>query len=642
MRIEHIFNEVKKEGNNNKKFIYSQEFEISYIKDFIKLEREEKKERELFEKKLKDKSKAKQQMLEEKRDDDFGKKYYGSLIPCEDDIISKYDNEKLNNLVDKLGDNLLLISGDFWGIQKFIFDGLTANKASKILRSRSAMVQLITFAIVDIIKNKFPKSDTVLFGAGKFLILAKNDQQPQTEINKIQKELNNYFLQNFFGLNGFILSVAQTNKQNILAQNSEEMKINLDNLAKKNELNKLQKFNFTDLEDNNICIDIFANNDNEVCKFCGKRGVEKTNKNEACSVCDNQIKLGEKLTKNDYIEISTQKREDDILIIELSDIKYYAKFYKDKPLNNRKNIFDMSVENYDIFPKWSLNSYVAKNEDKIIKDFDELCINEEGNKSSGLMAMKADVDKLGDTFRDFYQNNFKKFNRLSRELDFFFSDYATSLMKDKNLYTVFAGGDDLFVIGEYNEIIKYAKELRDNFYKFSLEKSTLSMGIVMFKPSTPINYISRLADEAESRAKAVLKDEDKNKTDEKKSKLTRDGIDLFGISMKFNEFLDIENNFEKVIEFLEKEDDDKSTFYYRLIELCDMRENLKSDEIDYRNAMWKSKLNYLFRRNVKKEDNDSRIFNKLNCLIEKYGKKFKPSIFLKIYKNREKNEKRIR
>ena len=167
--------------------------------------------------------------------------------------------------------------------------------------------------------------------------------------------------------------------------------------------------------------------------------------------------------------------------------------------------------------------------------------------------MKADVDKLGDTFRDFYMTSFKKFNRLSRELDFFFSDYATSLMENRNLYTVFAGGDDLFLIGEYQEIIKFAKEIRKEFYKFALEKSTLSMGLVMFKPSTPINYISQLADEAESRAKLVtLRDSDE----------TRDGIDLFGISMKFQEFLNIESKFDKIIEFLENNEVDTTTFYY--------------------------------------------------------------------------------
>jgi len=74
-----------------------------------------------------------------------------------------------------------------------------------------------------------------------------------------------------------------------------------------------------------------------------------------------------------------------------------------------------------------------------------------------------------------------------------------------------------------------------------------------------------------------------------------------------------------------------------IIDLCDMKMNMNRD---VRNAMWKSKLNYLFVRNIKKENNDIKIFNLLDTLIEK-GEKFKPSIFLKIYQNRdEKKEKK--
>ncbi len=39
-----------------------------------------------------------------------------------------------------------------------------------------------------------------------------------------------------------------------------------------------------------------------------------------------------------------------------------------------------------------------------------------------------------------------------------------------------------------------------------------------------------------------------------------------------------------------------------------------SGEIQFnpQDALWKSKLNYIFRRNIKKDDNNSEIFTKLN------------------------------
>jgi CRISPR-associated protein Csm1 len=620
MEIGHIFNEVKpkiiKWSHQSKKltihdynyhykwfckkvFIDTQPFEIDYFKNY----------------RFSDYS-------DNAIDNDFSKKYYHALAPIEDkNIISKYDYEKLNRVVDTLGDDLLLISGDFWGIQKFIFDGVTTSKASKILRSRSAMVQLITYAVVDRIKKAFDGSEALLFGAGKFMVLAKNENQEK--IKEIQKELDSYFLKNFFGQNGFILSSSTTTKDKLL--NQKDMEDDLLALGTDNDDKKLNKFDFLNVEDDAIVHDIFdeAQKDDAICEFCSKRiKTHNVDDTKACNICFNEIELGKQLSKKSYVTIFTSDKlesKDNILIITLGERNYYAKF--EDEITVKGDSFDISSGAYYDYPKWSLNSYVPTDDNKEIKDFSTLA---EG--SSGLMALKADIDKLGDTFRELYKEDFRKFNRLSREVEFFFSDYITHLVSQKkNVYTVFAGGDDLFLIGEYKEMVDLAKEIRNEFYKFALEKTTISMGLVMFKPTTPINFVSKMADEAEKRAKAVTVDgKDRN------------GIDIFGVTMKYDEFIEIEEDFKLVTDFLEKESDDKTALYYRLIELCDMRENIHQD---IRNAMWKSKLNYLFRRNVKRKDNDSKIFTLLSNLIEK-GEKFKPSIFLKIYNNRDKKKEK--
>ena len=606
-KISHIFNEHN--GNNNKEYINPQEFEIEYINNYG--------------------GNYKNSHFEV--DDDFEKKYYHSLQPSMNNkIISKYDDEKIDKLIDILGDSIVMISGDFWGIQKFIFDSLTSNKASKILRSRSALVQLITYVVVDIIKKEFSDSDTVLFGAGKFLILARYEDKYKEKIEAVLKELDNYFLKNFFGQNGFILSSSRTTKANILNQNSQEMKSDLESLASNNEIKKLHKFNFKDLEESDICQDAILCKDDDICHICHKRvASEKKYDENICTICYSQIILGEQIVKNHYIKISDEKPFD-IPIFSYKNKAYGVTFYKKlKDIENCNKtsiaIFDISSNIYKKYPKWSLKSYVPKNIDKSVKTFEEIAKN-----SSGLFALKADVDKLGDTFREYYMTSFKKFNRLSRELDFFFSDYITKLIEINyiNCYVVFAGGDDLFLIGEYQEVIRLAKHIREEFYKFSLKKSTLSMGLVMFKPSTPINYISSLADEAENRAKLVTL---------VGSDITRDGIDLFGITMKFNEFLKIEDDFKKIILFLEENMQDSTTFYYRLLDFCDMKENINND---IKNAMWKSKLNYVIRRNINKENNDFDIYKTLFDLIDMYGEKLKPSIFLKIYKNRDEKKQK--
>ncbi|MFK5975259.1 MAG: type III-A CRISPR-associated protein Cas10/Csm1 [Sulfurovum sp.] len=592
MQIAHIFNEVKPKTNDI--VIDTQPFEIAYFENYTYSDYED-----------------------NSLDNDFSKKYYHALAPIEDkSVISKYDDEKLKALTDKLGDDLLLISGDFWGIQKFIFDGITTSKASKILRSRSAMVELITYAVVDRIKKLFDGSDTLLFGAGKFMILAKYEDSDK--IKDIQTELDSYFLKNFFGQNGFILSSAVTSKDKLL--NQQDMESDLLALGADNDDKKLNKFDLLNVEDDDILIDLFAEakKDDDICKFCNKRiETHRIDNDFACEICDNQIRLGKDLTTNRYISIFStieKKPKEYIEIIKLDNEYYYAKF-SDKCDDLEGNIFDISAEPYFDYPKWSLKSYVPKDELDDIKTFDEYVKKGAKVVSSGLMALKADIDKLGDTFRDFYKEDFRKFNRLSREVEFFFSDYITSLVdKKKNIYTVFAGGDDLFLIGEYKEIVLIAKKIRKEFLRFSLGKTTISMGLVMFKPTTPITFISKMADEAEKRAKKE-----------------RDSIDIFGVAMKYDEFMEIERDFGDVVKYLKNNAVETTSFYYRLIELCDMYININKD---IRNALWKSKLNYIIRRNIIRRNNDSEIFTKISELIEK-GEKFKPSLFLQIYQNRD-------
>ena len=58
------------------------------------------------------------------------------------------------NIKNSLQDNMMLICGDFWGIQKFIFERLSSKNASKVLRAKSAFIQLFTEYLAKYIRNK--------------------------------------------------------------------------------------------------------------------------------------------------------------------------------------------------------------------------------------------------------------------------------------------------------------------------------------------------------------------------------------------------------------------------------------------------------------------------------------------------------
>ncbi len=652
MGIQHIFNLVKKnktlENRIKDQVIPSQPYTTEYIKDLIE-------------------QKSEQTQLSSSEINNNNVLYFNALKSNKNDYISKFDDINLDMIYNKINDKALMISGDFWGIQGFIFDGLAKKRATKIIRSRSANVQIINFIVSKIVEEMFD-GDTVLIGAGKFLILAKHQSNWQDKLTFIQSELDNFFVNNYFGRSGLILSATETSvevlKNGVSSDKSQTIKQVFDNLSYENEMNKFSKFNFHNRKsDSDFLVNSFENlsNHDEMCEFCNLRiGKKHKDKNSdevvnSCDICQSNIDLGKELVNNNQFMRVVKNSTNAIQIMTVNNINYGLEFYKtfDTLESNVKNsdiaifnILESTKENINTswlekMPKlkyWSLSSRIPFTKDTDYnfyrpKTFDEIL----GN-SSGLMALKADVDMLGDTFKDFLYDldaPFKKFIRLSRELDFFFSDYISSLIaKDENykekIYVIFTGGDDVFVIGEWKEIIRFAKDLRNKFHKFSNQTTTLSVGIVMFKGGS-LKDISELTDDAEKRAKSVENN-------------SRDGIDIFNYSMKFSQFLNIESEFINIINALPKEKV-TSSFLYRLMSFARMSQqsiNFKNKNTNQDNEffvehfLWKSKLNYTYSRNIKAIDE---IYNKLEKLIAENGEKTIPSIMMAIYRQRESNEK---
>ncbi|EJF06740.1 hypothetical protein ThvES_00011790 [Thiovulum sp. ES] len=130
MDLKHIFNEVKENNGNTK--IPAQGFTTEYIKEII----ENQKSSQNFSTKFN----------ETEDSENYRCLYFNALRSGNSDgIISDFDNKNLERILNKVGETPILISGDFWGIQSFIFDGLGFKNATKIIRSRSALVKIINF-----------------------------------------------------------------------------------------------------------------------------------------------------------------------------------------------------------------------------------------------------------------------------------------------------------------------------------------------------------------------------------------------------------------------------------------------------------------------------------------------------------------
>jgi len=471
------------------------------------------------------------------------------------------------------------IVGDFWGIQSFIFDGLTTTNAAKVLRAKSAYVQIITEVIAKYIceSSNVGYEHILTTNAGKFEVLLPND----FDVKSLQERLDRYFLDNFYGISGIGITKVEVSKD----EWENSYKNFRQKVAKEVEKLKFKKFNLLNTQAV-LEYDEDINNQN-LCKICNTRKGK-----DGCSICNIFVELGKNLTKKEQVEIDS----DELGIT-----------FVEKPIK--------------IVLNKRLKSYIPRIKDKYEPlSFEKIADNSCKNSNSGIKALgilKADVDGMGDFIKNSgLTDNFENFDYFSKGLDSFFSLYVTDKLKNKykDIYTVFAGGDDLFLVGAWDEVMNFSREIRDEFKKYVTSEAkdlTISFGVSIAKPSTPISYLANHTEELLEHSKEVD---------------GKDALTIWSESVKWDSYIKVYNELEK--EFNEFELN--TTLLYRLLEFCAMSKNIDKD---IKNTLWKSKLNYLFSRNV-----DEKYHNKLEILdksISNFPSETKIFLSEFIYKRRE-------
>ncbi len=514
--------------------------------------------------------------------------------------------------------SFLLLNGDFFGIQQFIFNDVETKAAAKVLRGKSAFVQILSKTIALHIAKEMGVGPLGIISeaAGKFEILLPNEPKVVQKLRTLKQELDTYFVHSFFGETGVGLSWIECGIEDFIQKGAyQELR---DRLAKEVEKAKLRKFSLHE-RSYEIAWEKGLSNANQ-CFACKKRIGKKRHDVEklVCDSCYRYILIGKHLAKPNFMRISRQK----------SDIEIFEGYYLDFP--KKAQIDDTSVALYDIavdeefrgYPKWEIGAYVATDEKGAILTFEELAKRsvkegiEEGKREFGveaLMSLKGDVDNMGNFLRKQSFGSFAKYNFFSRLMDYFFSVYVPHLMRENypNTYTVFAGGDDLFVLGAWDETIELAKEVREDFMRFAQGSGlSFSVGMVMSKPTKPISFIAEWSEKALEKAKETS---------------GKDAISLFGETIKWDEYLQEEQKCSVLDHY------QTTAFFYRLLELSDMSKRVRQG--DPQGVMWKSKLRYMFARNIDSKFMDDLAI--LDKLIERHPQKMRVCLSEYIYKRRK-------
>jgi CRISPR-associated protein Csm1 len=503
-----------------------------------------------------------------------------------EDFVHLKENER--NIHDLLEDDMVLISGDFYGIQKFIFEGLSTKNASKVIRAKSAFIQLFMTTLSRYICHtlKIDESHILSANAGKFEILSK--QIDPSTIQEIQKRVDNYFLSHFFGLSGVGITTTSCNREDF--KDPKKYKVLRETMAHNIEAQKFRKF---DLEHTQTILDNEPPSSNDtLCKTCNIR--KSSQKSDKCDICTMFITLGKTLVSTKQ---SVSSKND--LAIDLGG-------------------FDTIIELDE-----KIKSYILKGDNDDPIDFAALAKNSCKEIDTGIQSLgilKADVDGMGNYIKKSdIAESFENFDLFSKTLDAFFSIHIPNIMRTKypDTYTVFAGGDDLFLIGGWDVILELARFIHEEFKRFVLTNElSISFGIIIAKPSTPVSYLAEHSEHALEEAKGLD---------------GKDAITLFRETVKWESYLNTFHKLSKTLDKIDKEDT-KTAFLYSIMEFCEMSKKVKYEN-DIPSTMWKSKLRYSFTRNM--DSKYGEILEALDESIHHRPKETKMFLSEFIYKRRD-------
>lgn len=562
--------------------------------------------------------------------------------PYSDDI-SFYDFTKsvaafVVALADQESNNaepFLLIQGDFFGIQDFIFSGGSASNkgAAKILRGRSFQVSLFTeLAALKVLNAcQLPTTSQMMNAAGKFLIVAPNTKAVKEAIKQVQAELNQWFIKETYGLIGLGIAV-QSAKYGDFEQNHYETLVK--KLFENLETQKLKQLDLTDTTQSVQEVEY----PNGVCEmnsfFPAQTGKERS------VISEDQIKIGEMLSKKQRIIIAdinadiNHKYETQILKLPIFGFKVIftnsredtKEFGYPVKLLQIHRFWDFSLPKDTNAKIWNgyarryINAYVPFDEEGKIITFEDIETQDKGQKA--LMTLKGDVDNLGTIFQEGIQPaNIAKMAALSRQMNLFFSLWlpAYCAEQSQSMYTVFAGGDDFFLIGPWYSTQKVAHAMQQAFSRYVAENPEIhfSVGMVMSKSNIPVPRLGDLAKEALEKSKKI--DTDKN------------AITIFNRSVKWEKWQFLLNLGDE-IERLAKDYEISTAYIYSLIHFALQAEN-KENKIE--NSMWRSRFYYKTARYVvdklKKEEKSTALNQIITSLGDKGIETYKGDFIIPIF-----------
>jgi len=466
------------------------------------------------------------------------------------------DDLAIKAIRDESPQKFLLVGGDVAGIQGHIYritDAQGQGGVAKRLRARSLEVSLAAEAMSLGLLERLGLTplQRIMSAGGKFYLLLPNTQRARSMLDEHRREWEEWALNQGASLLP-VLSAVPFGPEDLKSSGFAGVFKRLLGSMAEDKLRPLasQQARFAAPYPRREGQSL------RPCVVCGVRPARSDEPGAACVECERDRLVGGRLPQTRSLSVAANPvkpyyqfpllnfdlRSNEYVLRGEADFSPAAHPWELRPLlGHLPTVADaMEARNID------LKGYRAFLEEQGLSlDDDELSASKPltfgelahlSNGASYLGALMLDADRMGEAFAKGFahlkeEKGPGRIAALSRAIDTFFTlevggliketsryekhlDYSHREAEEKGrryrlIYTVYSGGDDLFLIGPWDTLLDFAVDLNELYRRYTRHPAfTISGGFALLKPTTPVPLIYESVHSAEQQAKEKGKDPD--------------------------------------------------------------------------------------------------------------------------------------
>lgn len=469
----------------------------------------------------------------------FALERYGWCLPSAAEDVSFYDRARIRAAlavclreIDPLPENWescgdpagILVGGEISGIQKFIYT-ITDKEAAKSLRGRSFFIQVLTESVLRFMLRELgiPYTAVIYSGGGNFYLLAPRfaaEKIPGIRKAVTEKLLRHFGTDLYLTLGSAEIAFREF-KQGCFGEPWSRMHQDIGR-----QKNRRYRELGNDIHALLFTPEPHGGNREKVCDLCGqeKESTKAKGEQHICRGCEAFADdFGKNLPDASFVRFTLGEPQtgeagdiDDALAefgvgIDLLDRRGTVIGEKAAFQGDRAYVWSLdgsSLPGSDL-PVSVRSHFIANKRPDLL--FDEMQRSAEtGIPRLGVLRM--DVDNMGMLFQKGFGKDLSvvRLAALSQQLSLFFEGYIRELCgkyrdKDGNdeIYIVYTGGDDVFVLGHWIKITELAEEINREFHAYTGGNPDISIsgGMTFIHGKYPLRQAALDAGEEEERAK---------------------------------------------------------------------------------------------------------------------------------------------